>query len=225
MYETDEERVEALKKWWAENGKFIIAGLVLGIAAIGGWRAWGSYQNRHASEASAKYAQMWDALDAGQTEQARALAETLREDYAGTPYATQAALAMARSAARADKPAEAEKQLKWVIAQGDDDGLKLIARLRLARLQLDAGKPAEAATTLEQAKAGGFAPLFDEVRGDAYAAQGNKDKAREAYQAALDESENGLGNRSVLEMKLHDLAVAGASTASTPDTSAKPEQP
>ena len=39
-YQTEEEQIEALKRWWKENGKSIIAGLVLGIGSIGGYRYW-----------------------------------------------------------------------------------------------------------------------------------------------------------------------------------------
>ncbi len=40
VYRTDEEQVEALRKWWLENGKSVIAGIVIGFSAIFGWRAW-----------------------------------------------------------------------------------------------------------------------------------------------------------------------------------------
>ena len=34
-YETDDEKVEAIKKWWQDNGPSIAAGLVLGLIAMG----------------------------------------------------------------------------------------------------------------------------------------------------------------------------------------------
>ena len=43
VYKTEEEQVEAIKKWWQENGKSIIAGVVIGITAIFGWRAYDSH--------------------------------------------------------------------------------------------------------------------------------------------------------------------------------------
>jgi predicted negative regulator of RcsB-dependent stress response len=37
IYDTEEEQVEALKRWWKENGQATLAGLVLGIIVILGW--------------------------------------------------------------------------------------------------------------------------------------------------------------------------------------------
>ena len=39
-YETEEQQVEALKDWWAENGRAVIAGVVLGVVVIGGLGLW-----------------------------------------------------------------------------------------------------------------------------------------------------------------------------------------
>ena len=36
-YETDEEKVEAIKGWWKENGISVVGGLALGLAAVFGW--------------------------------------------------------------------------------------------------------------------------------------------------------------------------------------------
>ena len=43
VYKTEEEQVEAIKKWWQENGMSIIAGVVIGITAIFGWRAYDNH--------------------------------------------------------------------------------------------------------------------------------------------------------------------------------------
>ena len=37
---TEEEQVEALKSWWKENGKSLIMGVVIAVAAVFGWRGW-----------------------------------------------------------------------------------------------------------------------------------------------------------------------------------------
>ena len=34
IYQTEDEQVEALKKWWEENGKSVIFGLCIGVVAI-----------------------------------------------------------------------------------------------------------------------------------------------------------------------------------------------
>ena len=42
--ETEEQQVEAIKKWWQENGKSLIAGIVIGLGGIVGWQGWQTYQ-------------------------------------------------------------------------------------------------------------------------------------------------------------------------------------
>ncbi len=58
VYKTEEEQVEAIKKWWQENGKSIIAGVVIGITAIFGWRAYDNHTAVQAEAASTLYEQM-----------------------------------------------------------------------------------------------------------------------------------------------------------------------
>ncbi|MDH5355953.1 MAG: tetratricopeptide repeat protein, partial [Gammaproteobacteria bacterium] len=35
--ETDEEQVEKLKKWWQENGRSVIAGIIIGVGGLFGY--------------------------------------------------------------------------------------------------------------------------------------------------------------------------------------------
>ena len=51
--ETDEEQVEKLKKWWQENGRAVITGLVLGVVGLFGYRYWVDQQEATAEAASA----------------------------------------------------------------------------------------------------------------------------------------------------------------------------
>ena len=63
-YETDEEQLEALKKWWAENGKAVLVGVVLGLGAIFGWRGWISHEQGRSEAASALYEEVINAIEA-----------------------------------------------------------------------------------------------------------------------------------------------------------------
>lgn len=38
--ETEEQQIEAAKKWWKENGSSIVTGLMLGLAVLFGYRYW-----------------------------------------------------------------------------------------------------------------------------------------------------------------------------------------
>ena len=221
---SEQEQVERLKKWWLDNWKSIFAGVVIALIIIFGWRYWQHRTQVRGLTASAMYDQMGQLLAAGQGPQALQVANQLVNNYSDTPYAAQAALAMAQYDVGSHKPDDAMQMLDWTINHSHDDGLKLLARLRLARVKLSVGDPQAALAALSGVAARGFAALFDEVRGDAYVTLGETAKARAAYRRALGEWTPQMGDKSLLQMKLDSLAgtapatttLKTAATGSTP---------
>ena len=63
-YETEEQQVEALKEWWSENGRAVIAGVVLGVGVIGGWSLWQKRAESQAIAASDGYSLAMEAVEA-----------------------------------------------------------------------------------------------------------------------------------------------------------------
>ena len=61
-FRTEEEQVEAIKRWWDENGKSTIAAIVLALAAGFGWQGWQGYQVDQRQAASDVYQAMLQAL-------------------------------------------------------------------------------------------------------------------------------------------------------------------
>jgi len=205
VYETEQEQIEAIKRWWSENGKFVIAGLVIGLGSVIGWRWWQGHIASQAAAASAQHSQMLDAIQADNNGKAEGIGKTLINDYASTPYAAQAAVDLAGQEVELGHLDQAVGHLSWAMAHGDDAALRLVARLRLAQVLLAQDKPEAALQKLGQAEAGKFQPLYDEARGDAYVALKQYDKASKAYAAALDGLEPGMGDRNLLQMKIDNL--------------------
>ena len=208
---TDEERLEIIKKWWHENGSSIITGVVLGLAVLFGGKAWFSYQEGNAQTASNIYVTLMSALEAGDAAVVAGKTSMLVAEYGSTPYATLAALAMAKIKIEAGELNDAQAQLRWVLDNSKSDIFKDTARLRLARV-LVAMDDLDAADTLLQQPASGaaFDPLYTEVRGDVQIARGDMTAAHAAYQEALAATAVGSPGRHMLELKYQGTQGAAA---------------
>lgn len=198
------EELEQLKAWWKEYGTSVIVGVVLGIVILFGYRAWSSHQVAQREAASALYDQMSGELRAKKPE-GRATGEKLVSEYSSTPYASMAALLLARQAHEAGDKALARQQLEWALAHAKDGATQHAARLRLARLMLDAGEMAKAADLINVKDTAGFEAEYLELKGDLALAQGNRDAARVAYAEALKSVRSETAYASVLSMKLADV--------------------
>lgn len=217
------EQIEALKRWWLENRAFVIAGVVIGVAAVAGWRGWEWHQTRQAEQASALYDQVGDALEAKDLGKAQDLVGQLMEGYGRTPYATNAALLKAKADVDAGDHGSARTMLDWVVTNGVDAELKALARIRLARVHLADANPELALGLLDGVPSGAFTALVEDVRGDAQLALGKPEEARRAWQAALDAGDGNLADRALIELKLAALGPAPAAAtapAAAPATAA-----
>jgi predicted negative regulator of RcsB-dependent stress response len=96
-----------------------------------------------------------------------------------------------------------------------DDELALVARMRLARVQLAQNKPDDALATLSAKPAGAFEARFHEVRGDIYFAKGNKPEALKEYLAALAGSDARSVDTQSLQLKINDLKAEAPAAAAT----------
>jgi predicted negative regulator of RcsB-dependent stress response len=203
VYQTEEEQVEAIKKWWKENGTSVVAGLVIGLGAVFGWQGWNSYQDRIGREASVAFYQMLNAVDNRNSELAAQQAERLQTDYASTSYAVLAAMTQARLKVEEGDTNAARARLEWAMQNAADDSLKTLSQLNLARLLLSDGD-LEGASKLATVDQGGFAGEFAELRGDIAVAKKELSAARDAYAQALALN---VGNAELVQMKLDDLAI------------------
>lgn len=199
---TDEERLEVIKKWWKENGSSIVTGVVLGLAVLFGSKAWFSYQESNAQTASNIYMTLMAGLENGDNTVVAQNTDILVADHAGTPYATLAALAMAKIKIEAGELADAEAQLRWVLDNSESDVFQNTARLRLARVLIAMEDLDGAEALLQQpASDSAFEPLYTEARGDMNIARGDIAAAHTAYQEALAATAAGAPGRHMLELK------------------------
>lgn len=207
IHRTEEEQVEAIKKWWKENGTSVVVGVALGIAAIFGVRYWFDYQKAQAQQASTLYAAVLENL-AGDKQKAEALASEMAKSYSATPYAALTALNLAKSKVESKDIAAAQTYLQWVLDNGTEEGFKHVARIRLARLYLDEGKTEKAEALVKGIQSEGFDSEYSELRGDIFSAKGDTAQAAENYRLAIAGAQANSQRNQLLQMKIDDLAVA-----------------
>jgi predicted negative regulator of RcsB-dependent stress response len=206
-YLDEREKWEALLSWLRANGPAMLAGVAIAALGLGGYRWWQSRVNGRDLAASALYAQMEQAFAGGNRAQAFALAGTLERQYGSTPYADQARLAAAAAYVQTGHLARAASELTDVMEHPHDAILGLIARLRLARVQIALHQPQLALRTLGGADPGAFAPRFAVVRGDAYDAMGKKREALAQYRLARASDPGGETDRQLLALEISQLAA------------------
>jgi len=205
VYKTEEEQVEAIKKWWHENGKSIIAGVVIGITAIFGWRAYDNHVAIQSEQASILYEQMISAARKDDGENILVYANRIIDGYQSSTYAVFASLMLAKVAAEAGELGQAETHLRWVLDNNSQDEFEHVARLRLARILIASDKLELASETLNVKNPGDFVASYDELRGDLYVKQGKPDEAIKAYEKSLANTKGSGDAQSILQMKLNDL--------------------
>lgn len=212
---TEEEQLEALKRWWADNGKSLIVAVVLGVGGFLGFNSWQDSRQASDEAASAQYEQIAELIAKGEalTDQESAtvthLASQLKENHSDTLYGIQAALLLAKQAVSEQELAQAEAELRWAKAQAGEANIAHLVRLRLARVLSAQEKYTDALAELKVADEGAFASLYAEGRGDAYLAQADAANAANEYQAALNSlSAEDAARANTLRMKLNSVQMA-----------------
>jgi len=213
---TEEEQVQALKAWWDENGKSLLLGIAVALAAVLGWKGWQQQQATHADNASILYQNLLDSVvgaigpqqDEAKLATANHLHDQLKADYEGTAYANYAALIMARVAVDQGELTKAVAELDWALANQPTESMFILATMRKARILADQGDVDKSLSLVDSLPVGGYAVSLNELKGDLFLLKGDIELARQSYQKAFDATT--ANNRPVLEMKLNDLAAEGS---------------
>ena len=207
-YVSDQEQVELIRKWWAENGKFIIGGIVLGIGGLVGWNRYNAAQESTSREASVLFDELQQALADDDGAALDAARKQLVDEYGSTPYVAHAWLATARHHMDNGRHEDAAAALRTVVEGSFDSELTTIARMRLARVLLYLERADEAAELLTGYDAGQFQPRVDEILGDIALAQDEPLVARTAWESALaNPGTPPLVNTSLIQMKIAALEL------------------
>ena len=209
----EQEQLDDVKAFWKRYGNLITWFVTVALLAFASWNAWGWYQRDQAAKAGAMFEELDKAAAAGDAERAGRVFSDMKERFPGTTLAQQAGLRVATLQYDKGQADAAQASLAWVADKASEDGYRSIARLRLAGLQLDAKQYDAALKTLDAVTAKEFAALAADRRGDVLLAQGKKDEARNAYQAAFKAMDAKIDYRRLVEAKLTALAAPPAPAA------------
>ncbi|MES4611840.1 MAG: YfgM family protein [Ewingella sp.] len=203
VYTTENEQVDAVRRFFAENGKALAIGVVLGIAALGGWRYWQSHESSAMADSSVAFQQANQAVTDKKAQGVEDLEKFAQSNK--NNYGVFASLQLADHFVEAKDFANAEKQLVAAQSQAKEENLLSLVSLRLARVQSQQKKFDDALKTLDGVKGEGWIALQQDVRGDVLLAKGDAKGAREAFSKGLD-SKPSQTLQNVLRMKLNNLS-------------------
>lgn len=229
---TEEEQIEALKRWWSENGKMTVA---LILAAVIGWFGWSSWQDRQAQlaqQASDQYAELMTVMTVGQGESlseeqeatARLIAAEITESRPKSLYGNMAALLLAKLAMDKGDLAEAESRVRGVISNAANASMAKLANLRLARIVAAQGDREGALALLDSDIEEAYRAAYAEARGDIYFAQQQLELAHQAYEQALANlGADNSNRRGLIEIKRDNAQIATDGIEEAPEAAATAE--
>ena len=201
QFATEEQQVEAIKRFWKEHGTAIIVGAALGLGGLWGWRYYSESQIQSKEAASVAYQ---EAVETFGTEGSEAKMSAFIDANKDSGYASIASLLAAKQSADAGDLDAAASHLNTVVTFAENNELKALASLRLARVQIEMNQLDAALSTVSNVTNDAFAAEVSEIKGDVYQKQNKFDDARLAYSSALEKN----ANNPLLQMKLDNLSVA-----------------
>lgn len=200
----DYEQEQLVKEWLSKNWFTIFAGIALGIGGLWGYGKWQASQGEQNQAAAVEYAKLEQELTAGEFEQIEQKLAAYEAEFGQNIYTVKARLKVAGQMVEAGKTDEAKQQYLALIAAKPDKPIAEMARLRLSRLLVAEQDYVAALAQLDLVQSKAYQTIVDEITGDIHWAQGEMDKAKDAYQLALNEGE-GYSGRQIVEMKLADV--------------------
>lgn len=215
--------MQALKQY----GSYIVTAILLALAAYFGWTYWQNNYARVDTVAADQYAdiqrlneevslasqnpdleaQAQAALAQSRTQMSENI-DALVSKHGDSIYAWQALMIKARLQVDNDEFAEAGETLKKALAIDlGDAGLQAITQLRYATTLLAAGDADAALGQANNHMPSSFEASQQELLGDIYLAQGDKDLAIQSYNNAWELLRSRQETRAILALKMESLGI------------------
>ncbi len=201
----EQEQLDQLKHFWKQYGNLITWGLIVVLGAFAAWNGYHYWQRTQSVQAAAMYDEVERMARSGDIQKTDRAFSEMKDRFASTTYAQQAALLVAKVSYEKGDVDAAKAALSWVVDKASDKGYAAIARLRLSGLLIEAKSYDDALKLLPSNGPEEFAALTADRRGDIYLAQGNNDQAKVEYRKAYQAFESRADYRRLVEVKLNAL--------------------
>ncbi|WP_075181492.1 YfgM family protein [Pantoea sp. 1.19] len=203
VYSNEHEQEDALRRFFSNNGKALVVGVIVGIGALAGWQFWSNHQAVNARDVSQAYQQVTHAINPANPGSLSAAAK-FADDTANS-YGALASLDVTKGYVDAGQFERAADQLRSGLHDTDDANLQAVLRLRLARVQLQLKQADEALSTLDAIKSDGWAAIVADIRGDALLSKGDVKGARDAWSHGI-ASDASSALKEMMQMKMNNLS-------------------
>ncbi len=204
----EQEQVELIKNFWKRYGNWVLGLFVIIAFGLSGYQYWQHRQEQSLNQASEMYLSLVNSANQKDMVNLTAKAKFLMQNNSSSSYAGLSALILASAEIAQDNLSNASADLEWILVHQKNQDLKDIARVRLARINLEQGEPQDAIKILSPVSQTYFID-FQMTLGDAYVLLGQNDQAALAYQAALDQgkkiSDQDPSVLNLIQMKLANL--------------------
>ena len=203
----EQEQLDQIKHFWKQYGNLITWALIVVLGGFAGWNVYQYWQRNQATQASAMFDEVDRMASTGDISKVERAFTDMKDKYAGTAYAQQSGLLVAKLYYDAGKLDAAKAALAWVADKASDEGYQVIAKLRLAGILVESKAYPEALAQLGGSFPVEFAPLVADRKGDILSLQGKGTEARAEYEKAYKAFDERIEYRRLVEVKLNALGV------------------
>lgn len=202
IFEADEQqREEELQKWWKDNWKSIVSGVLIALVAICVFYYYREYREQVKQQSTADFYTIVVQNDGTDDNSINAVKGFIASN--SNEYGQLAAIQLAKSYISLAKYQEAYDVIITNIGLGNDDILDNLMRLRAARLAIELKQYPNATAALNAVKSDSFKSAVAELKGDLSRAQGNFKDALAFYKEAMDNAVESV--TPILKMKYDSL--------------------
>ncbi|OGV40933.1 MAG: hypothetical protein A3F46_09100 [Legionellales bacterium RIFCSPHIGHO2_12_FULL_42_9] len=207
VYMTEEEQLQAIKKWWLRYNTPILVLLSVVMLIVAGYRYWNWHHEKILIQASTVYERLMVSFSEHKNKEIRSYANQLITHYDQTVYADVARMTLAKIDVAKDQAEKAKQLLEDVVNHTTVPAFKQIAKIRIARLLLAQKSFDQALSQLSVIDDNAYMTIVNELKGDIFVEKGDYQHAIKSYRQAISEAKtHGIGNL-FLEMKTNELAA------------------